>query len=326
MSSQGRAEESWKYISAGTGGTNERNTAQAVKLTDITNEGVKKAVTPQLPAPKRRFLFLPGEERRGGPFASDSKQQEDDCDVGVRPIRPLIPSRHSEYDRAGPAHKLVRKDEFVDIGTWNKLLHPKQRYTKRCRPSENSFEASVGNADFVNQDDLHQVLVEDVGRLHITEDRPVRSEPVDELVGNADLLMKRRANYDMIKRIGRQLEEIEQGRLAKLHLDPADEDPMFAAVIPRPDAANSGDTAFHRGEPVRSSAGGTAVKTRPRTGSDNAGHLSPDDVTMPSRRGFGRTPVRRHSKSPTASPVPGRAPPLNNVLKTRYGKNASVEV
>ncbi|XP_021927296.1 serine/threonine-protein kinase MARK2-like isoform X3 [Zootermopsis nevadensis] len=137
--------------------------------------------------------------------------------------------------------------------------------------------------------------------------------------------MKRRANYDMIKRIGRQLEEIEQGRLAKLHLDPADEDPMFAAVIPRPDAANSGDTAFHRGEPVRSSAGGTAVKTRPRTGSDNAGHLSPDDVTMPSRRGFGRTPVRRHSKSPTASPVPGRAPPLNNVLKTRYGKNASVE-
>lgn len=88
-----------------------------------------------------------------------------------------------------------------------------------------------------------------------------------------------------LKEVERQLEIIEQGQLATLHLDPADEDPRLAAAIPRP-----GDPPFQRGEPVRSSAGGVVAvprtRLRPRTHSDNAGPLC-----------TGRAPVRRPSRS-----------------------------
>jgi hypothetical protein len=359
MSAQGEAGKPRKSnISTSTGETSQHNRTQAVKLTDIINEGLKKPVTPQLPVPKRRYFVVQNEDgrikSRGDSlsdkqhhyqFASNFKPQEDDCGVEDRPL--MISSSHFEYerqgDRAGPvAHydsvrKPVHKDKYVDTSVWSKLLHPEQRHIKRCRPSENRFDAPIGNTRSMNQDEAEngqlQAVEEGIGPLHITEDRPVRAEMVDEHLGNVELVVKRRldsvgTNY--LKEIERQLEVIEQGQLANLHLDPADEDPMLAAVIPRPDGANSGEAVFHRGEPVRSSAGGvmggTASKSRPRTSSDNAGHLSPDDVTMPSRRGFGRTPVRRHSKSPTASPVARRIPPSDNILKTGNSNNVSLEV
>lgn len=275
---------------------------------------------------------------------SNGKPLEDGCENGDRST---LPSSHLEYTqyggRAHPvdhhdnAQKPLHKDKFVETSIWSKLLHPEQRHVKRCRPSADRFDAPIirdtrpvidANAEKWKL----QAVEEGIGPLHITEDRPIRAEMVDEHDGNVHLRVKRRLDSvgtDYLKEIERQLEVIEQGQLASLHLDPADEDPRLAAVIPRRDGANSGEAVFHRGEPVRSSVGGlagTSNKSRPRSGSDNAGHSSPDDVTMPSRRGFGRTPVRRQSRSPTASPMPRRAPPSDNVMKTGNCNHVSLEV
>jgi hypothetical protein len=221
------------------------------------------------------------------------------------------------------------------------LLRPEQRNIKRCRPSENRYDASED--PYLSHDAESrnvQAVGEGIWPLHITEDRPIRAEIADEQVKNVELRVKKRVDSvgtDCLKDIERQLEIIEQGQLANLHLDPADEDPYLAAVIPRPDVyaaegGHSGGTAFHRGEPVRSSAGGvieTSGKpwSRPRTHSDNAGLLSTDtNITTPSRHGFGRTPVRRHSKSPTSSPVPRRIPLSNGVGRAANRNNVSYEV
>jgi len=237
----------------------------------------------------------------------------------------------------GRQQKPLHKDKYVDRSIWHRLLHPEQRNVKRCRPSENRFEGSKGNTRFENQQNYlqdadnrkFQAVEEGIGPLHITEDRPVRVEMVDEEIENVELRPKKRndsVDTDYLKEIERQLEIIEQGRLANLHLDPADEDPVMAAVIPRPDvyAANgskSGEAAFHRGEPVRRSAGGVTEtsgksQSRPRTHSDEAGTATPNP------RSFGRTVVRRHSKSPTSSPVRRRVP----YRWTKDKDNASSEV
>jgi hypothetical protein len=177
-----------------------------------------------------------------------------------------------------------------------------------------------------------QAIEEGIGPLHITEDRPVRAETVDEEMKNVELRPKKRmdsVDTDYLKEIERQLEIIEQGRLANLHLHPADEDPVMAAVIPRPDvyAANgskSGDAAFHRVEPVRRSTGGVTEtsgksQSRPRTHSDDVGTATPNP------RSFGRTAVRRHSKSPTSSPVRRRVP-YSCDGRTKDKDNVSYEV
>lgn len=230
----------------------------------------------------------------------------------------------------GRQQKPLHKDKYVDSSMWHRLLHPEQRNVKRCRPSENRFDASKGNTRFENQQNYlqdaenrkFQAVEEGIGPLHITEDRPVRAEMVDEEIKNVEFWPKKRMDSvgpDYLKEVERQLEIIEQGRLANLHLDPADEDPVLAAVIPRPDVyaadgSESGEAAFHRGEPVRRSAGGVTEtygksQSRPRTHSDNAGVLSPDaNTATPSRRITRRTAVRGHSKSPTSSPVRRRVP------------------
>ena len=245
-------------------------------------------------------------------------------------------TRHSMFGGTGNAsetghqQKPLHKDKYVDSSIWHRLLHPEQRNVKRCRPSENRFDGPKGNTRFENQQNYLQdaenrkfkAVDEGIGPLHITEDRPVRAEMVDEEIKNVELRPKKRMDSvgpDYLKEFERQLEIIEQGQLANLHLDPADEDPVIAAVIPRPDVyaadgSKSGEAAFHRGEPVRRSAGGvteTSGKSQPwpRTHSDNAGSLSPDAHTAtPNPRSFGRTAVRRHSKSPTSSPVRRRVP------------------
>ncbi|XP_069677067.1 serine/threonine-protein kinase MARK2-like isoform X4 [Periplaneta americana] len=110
-----------------------------------------------------------------------------------------------------------------------------------------------------------------------------------------------------LKEVERQLEIIEQGQLATLHLDPADEDPRLAAAIPRP-----GDPPFQRGEPVRSSAGGVVAvprtRLRPRTHSDNAGPLC-----------TGRAPVRRPSRSLSNE----RMPLTKHSVNKKGGESAS---
>jgi len=245
-------------------------------------------------------------------------------------------TRHSVSVGAGNAsetgqqQKPLHKDKYVDSSIWHRLLHPEQRNVKRCRPSGNRFDGSKGNTHFENQQNYlqdaenrkFQAVEEGTGPLHITENRPVRADMVDEENKNVELRPKKRMDSvgpDYLKEFERQLEIIEQGQLANLHLDPADEDPVLAAVIPRPDVyaaddSKSGEAAFHRGEPARRSAGGvteTSGKSqpRPRTHSDNAGTLSPDARTAtPNHRSFGRTAVRRNSKSPTSSPVRRRVP------------------
>ena len=251
-------------------------------------------------------------------------------------------SRHSDWTRhslsggagnaseKGHQQKPLHKDKYVDSSIWHRLLHPEQRNVKRCRPAESRFDGSKGNTHFENQQNYlqdaenrkFQAVEEGIGPLHITEDRPGCAEMVDEEIKNVELRPKKRMDSvgtDYLKEIERQLEIIEQGQLASLHLDPADEDPVIAAVIPRPDfyaadGSKSGEAAFHRGEPVRRSTGGVTEtsgksQSRPRTHSDNAGTLSPDAHTAtPNPRSPGRTAIRRHSKSPTSSPVRRRVP------------------
>ena len=251
-------------------------------------------------------------------------------------------SRHGDWARhslsggvgnaseKGHQQKLLHKDKYVDSSIWHRLLHPEQRNVKRCRPSENRFDGPKGNTRFENQQNYLQdaenrkfKAVEDgIGFLHITEDRPVCAEMVDKEIKNDELRPKIgmfSMGTDYLKETERQLEIIEQGHLADLHLDPADEDPVIAAVIPRPDVSaadgsKSGEAAFHRGEPVRRSAGGVTEtsgksQSRPRTHSDNAGTLTLDAHTAtPYPRSCGRTAVRRHSKSSTSSPVRRRVP------------------
>jgi hypothetical protein len=263
-------------------------------------------------------------------------------------------SRHSLPVAAGCAsehdhqQKPLHKDKYVDSSVWHRLLHPEQRNVKRCRPSENRFDATNANTRFENQQNYMQepenrkfhAVEEGVGPLHITEDRPVRLELVDEEFKNVELRPKKRLDSvgtDYLKEIQRQLEVIEQGQLANLHLDPADEDPELAAVIPRPDVytavgPKSGEPAFQRGEPVRRSEGGVVETTgksrsRPRAHTDNGGLLLPDvNVTPPSRRSFGRTPVRRRSKSPTSSPRPRRVIFPYNGVRTQDKDNVSYKV
>lgn len=244
--------------------------------------------------------------------------------------------------------KPLHKDKYVDSSIWHRLLHPDQRNVKRCRPSENRIDAAKGNTRFENQQNYlqeaenrkFQAVEEGVGPLHITEDRPVLAEVLDEEVKNVELRPKKRLESlgtEFLKDFERQLEIIEQGQLANLLSDPADEDPVLAAVIPRPDVYSaggpkSGEPAFQRGEPVRRSAGGFIETTgkfqsRPRTHSDHAGALSPDlNVTTPGRSNFGRTAVRRHSKSPTTSPRPRRVPVSYDVVRTKDKDNVSYEV
>ncbi|KAJ9584781.1 hypothetical protein L9F63_020869, partial [Diploptera punctata] len=147
-----------------------------------------------------------------------------------------------------------------------------------------------------------QAAEEGVVPLHITESVSVRK--------------------DYLKEIEKQLEIIEQGQLANLHLNPADEDPMLALVIPRPHApegTNDKDNpVFQRGEPVRSSAGapvGTSAKlrSRPRTGSDNAGPLTVNDG-LPARPAFDRMQITR-TKSPVSSPASRRVPRSDDIQK-----------
>jgi hypothetical protein len=268
--------------------------------------------------------------------------QEAQCvapaNCGVRELHSFDPADHDSHQQQQIP---LRKEKYVDSSLWHKLLHPEQRNIKRCRPSENKFDAPE---DQYHSHDAEirsiQAVEEGIGPLHITEDRPVCAEIVDEQKIIAELRVRKRVDSvgtDCLKDIERQLEIIEQGQLANLHLDPADEDPVFAAVIPRPDmyaaeGGNSAATAFRRGEPVRSSAGGVIEtsgksRSRPRTHSDNAGRLSPDtNVTTPSRHGFGRTPVRRPSKSPTSSPVSRRVPLSDDVVRAANRNNVSYEV
>jgi hypothetical protein len=257
---------------------------------------------------------------------------------GVRALHLFDSADHdSDHQQQNP----LRKEKYVDSSLWHKLLHPEQRNIKRCRPSENRFDAFEGECHSHDAENRNiQAVEEGIGPLHITEERPVRAEIVDEQIKNVELRVKKRVDSvgtDCLKDIERQLEIIEQGELANLHLDPADEDPAFAAVIPRPDVyaaevGHTGGAAFHRGEPVRSSAGGvieTSGKSwsRPRTHSDNAGLLSTDiNEPTPSRHGFGRTPVRRHYKSPTSSPVPRRIPLSDDVVRAAKRNNVSYEV
>jgi len=301
------------------------------------------------------------DEEHNSQFSNNYKQVEGGLNVENRSNHPtLIPCSQLEYQQTsregqadnklrqgdrtrhtvsvgvgsasetGHQQKPLHKDKYVDSSLWHRLLHPEQRNVKRCRPSENRFDGSKGNTRFENQQNSlqdadnrkFQAVEEGIGPLHITEDRPVRAEMVDEEIKNVAVRPKKRMDSvgsDYLKEFERQLEIIEQGQLANLHLDPADEDPVIAAVIPRPDVyaadgSKSGEAAFHRGEPVRRSAGGvteTSCKsqTRPRTHSDNAGTLSPDAHTAtPDPRSCGRTAVRRNSKSPTSSPVRRRVP------------------
>jgi hypothetical protein len=222
----------------------------------------------------------------------------------------------------------------VDSSAWSKLLHPVHRRTQRCRPSEDGFDASTGNTRAANQDEEDkgqlQAMEEGICCLHITEDRPALTELLHEHVGKDAVRVKPQpesVTAYWIEEMEKEFQVIKEGRLANFYLHPADEDPLIAAVIPRPDGANGGDAVFRRGEPVRTSAGGViGGKSRPRTASGNAGHLSPDDVTVPSRRGFERTPVRRRSKSPTAAPVCRLVPPSDGILKTGNSNNVSLEV
>jgi len=307
---------------------------------------------------------MEGQGRSQSEFTSSSRSQEDHHSNQFGYQKPVLEwgrlcdtpldgdeVRHSVLGAVtrddsvqGQQKKPLPKEKYVDTSIWHKLLHPEQRNVKRCRPSENRFDDddAEGNTPSDNQHNRLQdsenrkllAMEEGMFPLRIIEDPPL---PAD--VQDAELRVKNRmdsvgTNY--LKEIGRQLEIIEQGELANLHLDPADEDPMFAAVIPRPDVyavdgSNSGDAAFHRGEPVRSSAGGVIGATsnsrpRPRTHSDNAGPMSPDvNIITPSRRGFARTPVRRHSKSPSSSPVARRAP-FSDFLRDGNKNNVSYEV
>lgn len=300
-------------------------------------------------------------------FTSSSKTEQDDWQVRDRSSRPFMtPSRQSDYQQPLPQEgqvvspvncgvqalrslhaadhdsnyqqqKPLRKDKYVDTSLWRMLLRPEQRHVKRCRPSENRCDAYEDQDRFQDAESrMVQAVEEGMGPLHITEDRPVRAEISDKRIKNIELKIKKfvdSVGTDCLKDIALQLEIIEQGQLANLHLDPADEDPAFAAVIPRPDVyaaegADGGGSAFRRGEPVRSSAGGvieTSGKawSRPHTPSDSAVLMSPvKNVTTPSRHGFGRTPVRRHSKSPTTSPVPRRT----RLVRAADGTNVSYEV
>jgi hypothetical protein len=247
----------------------------------------------------------------------------------------------------GNQQKPLHKDKYLDSSIWHRLLHREQRNVTRCRSSENRFDGSKGKTRFENQQNYLQdvgnikfeAVEEGIGPLHITKDRPVRAEMVDEEIKNVELRPKKRIDFvgsDYLKETERQLEIIEQGQLANLHLDPADEDPVIEAVIPRPDVyaadgPKSGEAAFHRGEPVRRSAGGVTEtsgksQSRPRTHSDTAGTLSPDAHTAtPNPRSSGRTAVRRHSKSPTSSPVRRRAPHSHDGW-TKDKDNVSYEV
>ncbi|PSN40268.1 hypothetical protein C0J52_11899 [Blattella germanica] len=243
-------------------------------------------------------------------------------------------SKDGEQDQE---HKPLTKDKYIDSSIWHKILHVNKFETKfkqnanRIDSTEKGVRNKVLPIGLQNSVQMAETMKikaveEGVGALHITEKRPeATAEVVDEKV---ELRVKKRVDSvgtDYLKEIERQYEIIEQGMLANLHLNPADEDPMFAAIIPRPDvfgADGSGDNSdpvFQRGEPVRSSAGGAigaAIKPRlrPRTHSDNAGPLGPSAAT-PTRTGIGRTPVRRHSKSPTASPGTRRVPLTDNIQK-----------
>lgn len=353
---------------------------QAENDRSVTRPPPQKPVPKRKHLPALYSDSEPIEDGRGGSssdkqhvgyFTSGSKPQQDDWQVRGRSTRPFVtPSSQLEYQQPLPQEGQVdgpvncgvrtlhsfdsadhdtdhqqqeplRKEKYVDTSLWHKLLHPEQRHVKRCRPSENRYDV------YEDQDRFHdaesgmvQAVGEGIGPLHITEDRPVRAEMVDEQPKSVEVRVKKRLDSvgtGCLKDIARQLEIIEQGQLANLHLDPADEDPVFAAVIPRPDVyaaegADSGGSAFHRGEPVRSSAGGVIETSgrscsRPRTRPDNAGLVSPDkNVKTPSRRGFGRTPVRRHSKSPTSSPVPRRIPLSDDVMGDGNRNNVSYEV
>ncbi|XP_023704493.2 serine/threonine-protein kinase MARK2 isoform X6 [Cryptotermes secundus] len=304
------------------------------------------------------------DEQRVHHFTSSSKTQQDDWQVRDRSTRPyMTPPRQSEYqqplaqegqvspvncgvqalrsldaadhDSSYQQQKPLRKDKYVDTSLWHKLLLPELRHVKRCRPSENRCYVYEDQDRFQDAESrMVQAVEEGIGPLRITEDQPVRAEMSDKRIKNVELIKKLvdSVGTDCLKDVARQLEIIEQGQLANLHLDPADEDPAFAAVIPRPDVyaaegADGGGSAFRRGEPVRSSAGGvieTSGKawSRPHTPSDNGGLISPvKNVRTPSRHGFGRTPVRRHSKSPTSSPVPRRT----RLMRTGDGNDASYE-
>lgn len=252
------------------------------------------------------------------------RQAEGKMQDGNR-ARHSLPSDAGYFTEQDRQQKSLHKDKYVD-SIWHWLLHPEQRNIKRCRPCENRFDASEGNARCENHQSYLQAvenrklqaIEEGIVPLHISEDHPVRAEMVDEEFNNVELRPKKRLDSfctGYLKETERQLEIIEQGQLANLHLDPADEDPALAAVLPRPsfyaaDGSENEQAAFHRGEPGRRSAGGVIEtsgnsRSRPRARSGNAGSLSPD-VTTPRRLGFGRTPVRRHSKSPTSSPPSGR--------------------
>jgi hypothetical protein len=350
--------------------------AQPVKLTDIFGQAKSEKFVirslPQKPVPKRKHipaLYSDSNPNDDGPIESrgeSSKSQQDDRQIRYRCTRPFMtPSSQLEYQQplpqegqvVGPVNfevralhsfdaadhdsdhqqqEPLRKEKYVDSSLWHKLLHPEQRHIKHCRPSKHTHDDCDDDAE----SRMVQDVEEGIGPLHITEDGPLRAEVVDEQIKNVELRAKNRMDSvgtDCLKDIARQLEIIEQGQLADLHLDPADEDPVFAAMIPRPDVyaaegADSGGSAFRRGEPVRSSAGGvieTSGKSwsRPRTHSDNAGLMSPvGNVRAPSRHGFGRTPVRRHSKSPTSSPVPRRIPLSDDVVRAGNRNNVSYEV
>ena len=226
------------------------------------------------------------------------------------------------------------KEKHADTNIFQKFLQKKStpRGENRYKISPTPPEPPVRSPKKGLQVSLKSAE-EGVGPLHITETRPVHAELIDET--KVEIRPRKRLDSvgkDYLKDIERQLEIIEQGQLATLHLDPADDDPMFAAAIPRPQmyaAEDSDDNAevFRRGEPVRSSAGGvigtsSKLRGRPRTGSDNAGPLTQND-RVPTRTGFGRTPVR-HIKSPITSPDTRRAPVSDEVKSIRNSKKQQV--
>jgi hypothetical protein len=246
------------------------------------------------------------------------RQAEGKTQDGNR-ARHSVPSDAGYFTEQDRQQKSLHKDKYVDSSIWHRLLHPEQRNVKRCRPCENRFDASKGNARCENHQNCLQAaenrkllaIEEGIVPLRISEDHPVRAEMVDEEFNNVELRPKKRLDSfctGCLKETERQLEIIEQGQLANLHLDPADEDPALAAVIPRPnfydvDGSENERAAFHRGEPGRRSAGGVIEtsgnsRSRPHARTGNAGSLSPD-VTTPSLLGFGRTSVTRKFKSPT---------------------------
>ena len=95
-------------------------------------------------------------------------------------------------DGTGHQQKPLHKYKHVDSSIWHRLLHPEQRNVKRCRPSENGFDGSKGNTRFQNQRNYLQdaenrkfrALEDGIGSLHITEDRAVGAEMVDEEIKN----------------------------------------------------------------------------------------------------------------------------------------------